>query len=112
MINLDNANKYFLWWCNEYFGSERTSVVQALTQPEFAIDSTDPHFNRIKNPKKLITDITERRKRLRDDDAPQQSKAEAVASVKQRGKSELSALVGNLKRKVQGSSGGNKKNWG
>ena len=76
-----------------------------LENPEFAIDSSNPQFSRIRNPKRLITEISHRRKRLRTSSEAAVDVNAGAANCK--GKAELAALVGNLKRK-----GSNQKSWG
>lgn len=73
--------------------------MQALASSEFAIDPSDPHFNRIKQPKKMLDAIAVQRKHKKGvQDAP----------VKQPSRSsDLKAMVGSLKRKGQATSDNN-----
>lgn len=65
--------------------------LQALASSEFAIDPSDPHFGRIKQPEKILEAIAVQRKTKTGQDS--------IPAKKQSGSSDLKAMVGSLKRK-------------
>jgi hypothetical protein len=74
--------------------------MQALASADFAIDPTDPHMSRVKDPKGLIAKVSDKRKQAARPGAAQQNgmvvKEDEPAA---QGEFSVKSLVSSLKRK-------------